>query len=136
MTTAAQVAPLEQKRWMTWTGRVFSAIPVLVLAMSAAMGLQHGPEVVAGMARFGYSENLTTLVAVLALSSALLYAIPRTAVLGAILMTAYFGAAVATHVRIGDPGWPLAILMAIFTWGGLSGRNARLRDLLPLRKPF
>lgn len=134
MITAAQPARIEQKRWMTWTGRVLSVLPVLVLLLSGAMAIARPPQVVEGMARFGYQESALPLLAVLEFACALLYAIPRTAVLGAILMTAYFGGAVATHVRIGDPGWPLAILMAIFTWGGLYLRDPRLRKLLPLRR--
>lgn len=123
-------------KWKTWTGRVMSAIPVLALLMAAAFSLQHGPQVVEGMAKFGYPDGLINVVAVLAAGSAVLYVIPRTAVLGALFMTAYFGAAVATHLRVGDPGYPMALIMAIFTWGGLWLRDARIRELLPLRRPL
>lgn len=134
----ATSAPLGERggtpTWKLWTGRVLSAIPVLALLMAATLSFQHSPQVTEGMSQFGYPERLITLVAVLATGSAVLYVIPRTAVLGALFMTAYFGAAVATHLRVGDPGYPLAILMAIFAWGGLWLRDARVRELLPLRR--
>jgi hypothetical protein len=123
------------KGWMTWTGRVLSAIPVLLLLTSAAFALARPPQVVEGMRKFGYAEGKLFLIAVLEIVSALLYAFPRTAVLGAILITAYLGGAVATHVRIGDPGYPTAVVAGIFVWAGLYLRDQRLRALLPLRRP-
>ena len=135
MATSAQLGERgSTPKWKTWTGRILSAIPVLALLMAAAMSFQHGPQVVEGMAKFGYPDGLINVVAVLATVSALLYAMPRTAVVGALFMTAYFGAAVATHLRVGDPGYPLAIIMATFTWGGLWLRDARVRELLPVRR--
>ncbi len=91
MSTAAQAAKMATppKRWMIWTGRVLSAIPVLLLAMSAGFAFARTPQVIEGMGKFGYPESKLLLVAVLEIGSALIYAIPRTAVLGAILMTAY-----------------------------------------------
>ncbi len=133
--TSAVNRAIPPKHWMIWTGRVLSAVPVLMLLMSAAFSFARTPQVVEGMTKFGYPESTLLLVAVLGLGSALLYAIPRTAVLGAIFMTAYFGAAVATHVRVSDPGYPPAIVMAIFVWAGLYLRDERLRALLPLRRP-
>jgi hypothetical protein len=123
-----------QKRWMIWTGRVLSAIPILLLAMSAAFAFARTPQVVEGMSKYGYPESKLLLIAVLEIGSALIYAFPRTSVLGAILMTGYLGGAVATHVRIGDPGYPTAIVMGIFVWAGLYLRDERLRALLPLRR--
>ena len=123
------------KPWMTWTGRVLSAIPVLLLLMSAAFALSRQPKAVEGMKTFGYAEDKLILIATLEIACALIYAFPRTAVLGAILMTGYLGGAVATHVRISDPGYPAAIVMGIFVWAGLYLRDHRLRDLLLLRRP-
>src|SRR5712691_8432815 len=136
MSTATQGAKMAAppKRWMIWTGRVLSAIPVLLLAMSAGFAFARPPQVIEGMNKFGYPESKLLLIAVLEIGSALIYAIPRTAVLGAILMTAYLGGAVATHVRIGDPGYPTAIIAGIFVWAGLYLRDERLRALLPLRR--
>lgn len=127
--------PTTPKPWMLWTGRVLSALPVLMMSFGAAMAFTRSPQVVEGMSKFGYSESALLLVGVLELGSALVYAIPRTAVLGAILMTGYLGGAIATHVRVGDPGWPTALILGIFVWAGLYLRDERLRALLPLRQP-
>jgi hypothetical protein len=126
--------PDQPKPWMRWTGRVLSALPVLILAFSAATGLAHGAQVVEGMKKFGWQESSLLLLGVLQLGSAAFYVIPRTAVLGAILITGYMGGAIATHVRVGDPGWPLALGCGILVWAGLYLRDARLRELLPLRR--
>ncbi len=134
MATVAHPSAKPPRRWMIWTGRVLSAIPVLLLAVTSSFSLAHTPSVAAGMKQYGYPEGKLTVIASLALGSAIIYTVPRTAVLGAILMTAYFGGAVATHVRISDPGYPLAILMAVLVWLGLYLREDRLRTLVPLRR--
>jgi hypothetical protein len=123
------------KPWLLWTGRILSALPVLMMTFAAAMAFARTPQVVEGMSKFGYPESTLFIVAVLELGSALIYAIPRTAVLGAILMTGYLGGAIATHLRVGDPGWPTALMLGIFVWGGLYLRDERIRALLPLREP-
>jgi DoxX-like protein len=123
-------------RWMLWTGRVFSAIPVLLMLPGVAMNLARTPFALEGMKKFGWQESAMFTIAVLAILSVVLYVVPRTAVLGAIVMTGYFGGAIANHLRIGDPGWPLALICGILTWGGLYLRDARLRELLPLRRPL
>ena len=123
------------KPWMLWTGRVLSAIPVLLMAATSTFAFMRPPSFVEGMTKFGYPESTYVVVGVLELASALIYAIPRTAVFGAILLTGYLGGAVATHVRIGDPGYPVAVVTGIFVWAGLYLRDERLRGLLPLRRP-
>jgi hypothetical protein len=116
-------------------GRVVSALPVLLLAMSAVMKLSGRPEFVDQFSgKFGYQAQSLPAIAVLELACALVYAIPRTAVLGAILVTGYLGGAVATHVRIGDVFAP-PLVIGILAWVGLYLREGRLRALLPLRKP-
>ncbi len=127
--------PTFQKPWLLWTGRILSALPVLMMGFGAAFAFTRSPQVIEGMSKFGYMESAVLLVGGLELGSVLLYVIPRTAVLGAIVMTGYLGGAVATHVRIGDPGWPTALLLGIFVWAGLYLRDERLRALLPLRQP-
>ena len=122
------------KPWMLWIGRVLSAIPTLMLLAGGAMAFTHNPQMIEGMSKFGYPESKLNLIATLEIFCALLYSFPRTAVLGAILMTGYFGGAVATHLRISDPGYPAAIIMGIFVWAGLYLRDQRLRELLPLRR--
>lgn len=126
--------PSAQPAWMTWTGRVLSVLPVLMLLLGPLMLFTAKAQMVEGMAKFGWQERALHLMVALEVVCALLYAIPRTAVLGAILMTAYFGGAVATHLRVADPGWPLAVICGILVWLGLYLRDPRLRRLLPCRQ--
>lgn len=121
-------------RGMIWTGRVLSAVPTLLLLFFGGLALKHPPEMVQGMEKFGWSGSQITLLGTLEIVCAVVYAIPQTAVLGAILMTGYFGGAVATHVRIGDPGYPMAIGTAVVAWLGLWLRDPRLRQLAPFRR--
>ena len=134
MSSAPANVPTRPKRWAVWLGRVLSAVPVLFFVTTGAFSLTRAPQVVEGMAKFGYPESTVVLVAVLEIGSALIYAFPRTAFLGAILMTGYLGGAVATHVRIGDPGYPMALIMGVLVWAGLYLRDERLRALLPWRR--
>jgi len=124
----------EPKKSYLWGGRVASALPVLALLASSAMKLSHNPKMVPQFVdKFGYPESLLSTIGVVELLCALLYAIPQTSVLGAILLTGYLGGAVATHVRVGDMFGP-PLLLGILVWVGLFLRDARLRALLPLRK--
>jgi hypothetical protein len=121
--------------WMRWTGLALSAAPALMLAGSAVMKLIHNPMIVGKLQQqFGYSEALMTPIGIVELLCVVVYLIPRTSVLGAILMTGYFGGAVATHVRVSD-AFVIPLVLGVFAWGGLFLRDARLRELLPLRKP-
>src|SRR5512142_2513069 len=89
-----------------WAGVVLSAIPVLVLVLSAGMIFTGNAQLVDEFVnRFGYPASVAPVLGAIELACAILYAIPRTAVLGAILLTGYLGGAVATHVRIGDPAY-------------------------------
>lgn len=124
-------APTSKK--MIWTGRVISAIPVLLMVFSAVMKLIKAAPVVQGMPRFGYPESLIVIIGVLELLSCIIYLIPSTAVLGAILMTGYLGGATATNVRVGDPSYIMTVLLGVFVWGGLFFRDARVRALIPFR---
>jgi hypothetical protein len=115
-----------------WAGRVLSTLPVLMLLLSGVMKLVRPAPVVEGFAKFGYPESLAQGIGILELVCTALYVWPRTAVLGAILLTGYLGGATATHVRIGDPFFA-PILFGVLLWLGLVLRDARLRALLPLR---
>jgi len=119
---------------MLWTGRVLSALPILFMVGGGLWSLTKPPQAIEGMKKFGWEEHHIVLIAILEIGSALLYAIPQTAVLGAILLTGYLGGAVATHLRIGDPGWPMAVVIGIMIWLGLYLRDPRMRALVPLRK--
>jgi hypothetical protein len=129
--SAVTAAPTSKK--MLWTGRVISAIPVLLMIFSAVMKLIKAAPVVQGMPRYGYPESQIVTIGVLELLSCIVYVIPNTAVLGAILMTGYLGGATATNVRVGDPSYAMTVLLGVFVWGGLFFRDARVRALLPLR---
>jgi len=119
----------------TWLGRVLSALPVLMLLSSSAFKLSHAPEFVRTWTdKFGYPENALTPIGVVELLCTVLYVIPRTSVLGALLLTAYLGGAVTTHVRVADP-FAIPIVLGILVWAGLYLRDDRLRSLLPLRQP-
>ena len=123
------------KPWMLWTGRVFSAIPVLMMIMSATMKLTHSPQFIEQWVnKFGYPASLAVCIGLLELACVAIYVIPKTAVLGAVLLTGYLGGAVATHTRIGDPSAIGPVIFGVLVWGGLYLRDERIRDLLPLRK--
>ena len=117
---------------MLWAGCIISVLPVLMLLFSGVMKLMKPPSVVEGFVRLGYPEGLALGIGVVELACAALYVIPRTSVLGAILLTGYLGGATATHVRIGEPFFA-PIVLGVLVWGGLFLRDARLRALLPLR---
>src|SRR6478735_10481848 len=86
-----------------WAGCIVSALPVLGLIMSGGMKLTKGADVVKGFTEYGYAESVIVPLGIVELVSTLLYVIPQTSVLGAILLTGYLGGATATHVRVGDP---------------------------------
>jgi hypothetical protein len=121
-------------KWMIWTGRVISALPVLMLLMGAYMSFSMPDDNKKEMAKMGWDVSIAPALGVVILVVVALYVIPQTAVLGAILMTGYLGGAVATHVRIGDYGMMApAIVAGVLTWIGLYLRDHRVRSLAPLR---
>jgi len=118
-----------------WAGRILTALPILLMVFSAGMKFVGNPQMVDEFVnRFGYPASLAPLLGVVELSCVVLYAIPRTAVLGAILLTGFLGGAVATHVRIGDPSYLIPLGLGVVAWAGLYLREERLRALLPLRR--
>ncbi len=129
--SAADVAPISRK--MLWAGYIVSALPVLMLVLSGVMKLVKPAPVIEGFVRLGYSEDLAFGIGVLELACTLVYVLPRTAVLGAILLTGYLGGATATHVRVGDP-FLAPVLLGVLVWGGLYLRDGRLRALVPWRR--
>jgi DoxX-like family len=119
---------------MTWAGRVISLWPVFVVLMSATWKLTRNPWYVGEFARIGWQESSLNLLAFLQLGCIVLYLIPRTAILGAVLLTGYLGGAIATYTRIGEP-YPVLVPLStsIIAWLGIYLREQRLRALLPLR---
>jgi len=123
-----------RRGWRVWAGSIVGALPVVAMVMSSAMKLARQPQVIElFVGKFGYPESTLGALAVVELSCAVLYAIPRTAVLGAILMTGYLGGAVATHVRVGEV-FAIPLLLGILAWVGLYLRDPRLHALVPLRR--
>jgi len=114
-----------------WTGRVFSTLVILFMLMDAAMKFAKPPSVMKGTVELGFPESTLTWMAIAVLASTILYAIPRTAVLGAILLTGYLGGAVAANLRVGHSLFAETlspVYFAIIVWAGLGLRNPRLRD--------
>jgi hypothetical protein len=116
-----------------WTGYIMSALPVLVLLASAVAKLAQPPSVVQGFQKFGIPTELIFKLGILEIACTAIYLIPRTAVLGAILLTGYLGGAVLTTVRVGDPSYFAPALLGVLLWGGLFMRDRRVRGLIPLR---
>jgi hypothetical protein len=115
-----------------WAGRIISAIPVLMLLVSAFMKFVKPAMVVEGFTHLGWPERYALALGIVEIGCVVVYLIPRTAVLGAILMTGFLGGAIATHLRIGEPIY-FQILLGVMVWAGLYLRDARLRALIPLR---
>jgi hypothetical protein len=131
MQPATTAAPTSMA--LVWTGRVISALPVLGLLMSAAMKFTTSPDLTKGMEHLGWPMNLAKPLGITELVCTILYAIPQTSVLGAILLTGYLGGATATHVRVGD-NFAAPVILGVLVWLGLFLRDPRLRSLLPLRR--
>jgi len=118
---------------VVWVGRVISVLVSLMFLMSAGMKLKGGPELAEGMAHLGLPSSMVVPLAILELTCVVIYLIPMTSVLGAILLAGYVGGAICTHWRVGDPVI-VQILLGIFVWLGLYLREDRLKALIPLRR--
>lgn len=117
-----------------WTGRVMSAVPVLLTLLGSVMKLMKVAPAVEGMTRAGLPERLIVPIGILELVCVATYVIPRTSVLGAILLSGLLGGATVTTLRIGDPTWPMPVILGMMAWGGIYLLDVRLRALIPLRK--
>jgi uncharacterized membrane protein YphA (DoxX/SURF4 family) len=114
------------------TGWVLSILPCLLLLFSGAMKIIHPPQLDEGFIKMGIPVSLALGLGLLEVACTIIYLIPRTAVLGAILLTGYMGGAILTHLRIGE-GFVPHVFFGVALWGGLWLREVRLRALLPLR---
>jgi len=133
MQSDTQAAPVSKA--VLWTGYIMSALPTLFLLMDGVMKLMKPDFVVKATVQLGYAESVIYGLGIVLLTCTLLYLIPRTSVLGAILLTGYLGGAVASHLRAGDGLFPIffPVVFGALLWGGLLLRDARLRALLPVR---
>jgi DoxX-like family len=141
MTTATAPAPapapaLSVSRWILGTGWLLSLVPVLVLLSSAwVRATQHAYAVNEIVSGYGYPETAIGLIVIAECALLVLYLVPQTSVLGAIVLTGYLGGAVATHLRIADPARAaIPLVVAILAWGGLYLRDRRIRQLVPFRR--
>jgi len=137
MTTIAETAPVPKPA--RWLGRVLSGLVILFLLFDGAIKLVPWPVVTETMDRIGYgsSESLARTLGVITVACTVLYAIPPTSILGAILLTGYLGGAMASHLRIGSPLFTHTLFgfyLGLMVWGGLWLRDRSLRALLPLRR--
>jgi DoxX-like family len=131
MQSSAQTAPISKKT--PWAGIIISAIPALFLLFDGVLKLIKPPQVVGPTLQLGYPESVILPLGIVVLACTIVYLIPRTAVLGAILLTGYLGGAVATHVRLGDPLFTHILSPVYFgamVWGGLFLRDGRLREYI------
>jgi hypothetical protein len=131
MESSASGAPASKK--MIWAGWIISAVPFLLMVLSAVIKWARPPAVVEGFADFGLPLSFAFGLGVLEFCCAVIYVVPQTSVLGAILVTGYMGGAILTNLRVGDSMVEPA-LMGVLAWLGLYLRDTRLWALIPLRK--
>jgi hypothetical protein len=118
-----------------WAGRTTSVVVVIALLADGVIQLFAPARVASLLQETGFAMDLTRVVGPIILTCAILYAVPTTAVLGAILVTGFLGGAICAHVRIGELGSPpeiISLLLGAMTWGGLYARDPRIRAILPL----
>src|SRR4051812_32200056 len=134
MSTTAETAPVSKSA--LWTGRVRSGLVIVFLLFDGAIKLVPWPVVTETMDKIGYgsSESLARTLGAVTIACTVLYAVPPTSILGAILLTGYLGGAIASHVRIGSPLFSHVLFgfyLGLMLWGGLWLRDRRLRSLIP-----
>jgi len=119
-----------------WFGRIVGGLPALLLLFDAIMKFVKPAAVVDATVQLGYPESVILPLGIVLAVSTILYLVPRTAILGAILLTGYLGGAVATHVRVGGPASSIIfpIVFGILIWGGLYLRDRRVNALIPVRQ--
>ncbi len=134
MPSATETTPISRNK--LWAGRILTALPVLFLLVDVVLKFLQPAPVVEAMARLEYPMSLAPVLGIILFLCVIVYLVPSTSVLGAVLLTAYLGGAIATHVRVGDPIFShvlFPVYLAGMLWGGLYLREDRLRALLPLR---
>ena len=122
-----------------WTGRVLSGLVIAFLLLDGAIKLVPWPIVTETMDKMGYgsSETLARSLGIITIVCTLLYSVPPTSILGAILLTGYLGGAMASHVRIDSPLFSHTLFgfyLGVMVWGGLWLRNPAIRNLIPFRR--
>ena len=118
---------------MFWTGSILSALPVMLLVFSAVMKFLKPAAVLEGFTHLGIPERLALPLGILELACTIIYLVPGSSVLGAILLTGYLGGATLAQLRAGEP-FVMPVLIGVLLWGGLFLREPRLRALIPIRR--
>jgi hypothetical protein len=118
---------------IVWTSRVITVLVSLLFLFSAAMKFVGGAEVKEGMTHLGLPESMVIPLGILEAACTVVYLIPATSVLGAILLAGYIGGAICTHWRVGDPFLP-QVAIGLVIWLGIYLREPRLKALIPIRK--
>jgi hypothetical protein len=133
MASDSQAAPAS--KGLFWAGWVLSVLPALMLCFSAYSKFSPPPDFEKNLAAMGWTADVMVPLGIVEAASTILFLIPQTSVLGAILLTGYLGGAVATHVRIADWGhaW-IPVVLGIIVWLGIALRDPRLWSLIPLRR--
>ncbi len=134
MQSQIQTAPVSKVA--LWTGRIVSGLLAFLLFVDGVAKLFKPAPVVEGTIRLGYPESSIIPLGIVLLISVVLYVVPRTAVIGAILLTSYLGGAVATHVRAQEGAFPIffPVVVGALLWGGLVLRDPGLRVILPVQR--
>jgi hypothetical protein len=132
MQTSAQDMPVSKAG--LWSGRIVTALVILFMLFDGGIKVLKLAPAVEGTVRLGYPAGLVLPIGIVALVCTLLYAIPKTTILGAILLTGYMGGATATQVRMEDPWFFFPVVIGGLAWLGIFLRDERLRTLIPLRK--
>lgn len=120
-----------------WTARIMGWLVILFMLMDSIFKFIQPEEVVQGTLELGYAEHHIAIIGALGLLSVLLYTFPRTSILGAVLLTGYWGGAIATHLRLDNPLFShilFPVFLAILAWGAIWLRDERIRNLIPLIK--
>lgn len=125
--------PSDSRKNLLRFSYLLTGLSALSLIMSATMKLTHAPELVQNFAALGFPETALLPIGIVELLAVILYLIPRTSVVGAVLITGYLGGAIATHVRLGE-AFIIPLIIALVAWAGIYFREPRLRELLPFRK--
>ncbi len=121
--------PASRSTWLVWTGRALTFLVAAFLLFDGAIKLVPIAAVIEAMPRLGYAVELARPIGLVLVACTALHLLPRTQLLGALLVTAYLGGATASHVRVGAPYW-FPILMGVILWAGFACRSPRLRALL------
>ena len=134
--STATVGTVSVPRWMRWTGWFLSFVVIAQLLISAWFRATHHTYAVAEIVTgYGYPESAIVRIVIAECALVVLYLVPQTSILAAIVMTGYLGGAVATHLRIGDTARAaIPLVVGILAWGGLYLRDSRIRQLIPFRR--